>query len=112
LFNSTSDSPGVNSPASTQDALPPPLSNSTNAVAAGGPNFNPALKKYVVPAWARTNTTTQLRLLEEVLAQRAAAEAKAAAEKEKDMKQTRNGRSGAARRKSEFLVMTTKVEIK
>jgi hypothetical protein len=53
------------------------------------------LKKYVVPAWACTNTTTQPRLSEEVLAQRAAAAAQveAEAEKEKTKKRGRGGKS-------------------
>jgi hypothetical protein len=89
-FGSTASTSAANSP----DSLPvfnAPPSDALNS------NPNPP-KKYVVPAWARTNTTTQPRLSEEVLAQRAAAAAEAEAEAEKERKK-RKGRGG--RRKSE-----------
>ena len=55
----------------------------------------PLPKKYVVPAWARTNTTTQPRLSEVVLAQRAAA---AAAEAEAERERKRRKRKGRKRK--------------
>src|SRR5882762_290950 len=51
-------------------------------------------KKYVVPAWARTDTTTRPRLSEEVLAQRAAAEKEKEAEREKERRKKRGRGSG------------------
>jgi hypothetical protein len=94
-------SSAANSPTPNSDALPATTTTSTSTT-----NVNPP-KKYVVPAWARTNTTTQPRLSEEVLAQRAAAaaataaaaaEAEAEAEKEKERTKKR-GRGG--KRKNE-----------
>jgi hypothetical protein len=96
-FGGASLSSAANSPTPNSDALP---------AATKRTNVNPP-KKYVVPVWARTNTTTQPRLSEEVLAQRAAAaaaaaataEAEAEAEKEKE-KTKKRGRGG--KRKNEI----------
>lgn len=62
-------------------------------------------RKYVVPAWARTNTTTQPRLSKEAMAQKAAAEAEAEAERKRKKRASRRhlendaGNNGAGSKK-------------